>query len=614
MNECDHIRDLIADSIAGVLAAEQTRRLDEHLARCEGCHRYAEALKHEDRLLNELVAGVATGMPDRKSRLLQVLGHRQLRQANHLRMWRRIMRSPVTRLTAAGLIIAAMIISISYFSGTTVKAVEFSEITKAMGQVPWMHASSSGFERGFSPFTEYWVGFQSKVHAIRWADGRVSFWKVREHQRTEYDPVRNTITVANEEEDMALLDLSSPMTLLENMHKTLRGQGAEIVARIGDYEGRRVQVQEVSLSNADPRGAWSPRLTLYIDPHNKLLCAARISVTDPNRGVTTAGAITFDYPQTGPEDIYDLGVSRDARIVDGVAANEFRAIRERYEAIRAEATKEYIAVIAITQGDPDDVVRMIDVDWRSDRKHRFERHSVFHSGESLDDLWPHYKEELGDTFESLLLWTRSHYDDPRGSLGVYLYDGEYYGSTIRSGDSGWRKPVKFRTSADPSPPESLVDLAWPRIVSTARIIEDDYARQNGLICIESLSQGRVTPRGWPSLPGRFLYYLDPAQDYLCHRRVTEWRPGADWQKDKNWQAGVDPNKVRHGSITVDEITETFQAPNGHWYPRVIVEQSTGDRADFGSAPLKTDTTKRIYLNVSPEFPEGTFDIDELPGQ
>ena len=83
---------------------------------------------------------------------------------------------------------------------------------------------------------------------------------------------------------------------------------------------------------------------------------------------------------------------------------------------------------------------------------------------------------------------------------------------------------------------------------------------------------------------------------------------------ENWLAGIDPNKMRNGSITVQEITEAYQAPNGHWYPVVIVEQSTGIREDYKQTSLRTDTTKRVYLNLAPEFPEGIFDIDKLPGQ
>jgi hypothetical protein len=72
--------------------------------------------------------------------------------------------------------------------------------------------------------------------------------------------------------------------------------------------------------------------------------------------------------------------------------------------------------------------------------------------------------------------------------------------------------------------------------------------------------------------------------------------------------------MRDGSITIKEITEAFQAPNGHWYPQSIIERQTGIRKHYRQAPLRTDTIKRVSLQLSPEFPEGIFDIDKLPGQ
>ena len=268
-------------------------------------------------------------------------------------------------------------------------------------------------------------------------------------------------------------------------------------------------------------------------------------------------------------------------------------------------------------GYPGDIAGMVDVDYRSGRKHREERHSVFHTGEVLIQLWPIYKEQLGDSFESLLAWTRRHYDDPRASLSIDLYDGQYDGSVHRDGESGWSKLNKmYLPGYEVDPTMSVASQAWPVIGPTARVIEDDYARQNGRVCIEYLSQGLVMPDGWASPPGRFLYYLDPSRDYLCRRQVTERRRDASWQKDKNWLAGVDPKKVIEDSTRVVDITEAAQAPNGHWYPQTIVESYSGQGKDprGQSVPIKHTVTKKVYVQVSPKFPDGVFDVDKLPGQ
>ena len=117
-----------------------------------------------------------------------------------------------------------------------------------------------------------------------------------------------------------------------------------------------------------------------------------------------------------------------------------------------------------------------------------------------------------------------------------------------------------------------------------------------------------------SPPGRFVSYLDPQKDYICRRKITEWRPGAEWQEDKNWLDGVESDKIRNGSITVHDTTEVIQAPNGHWYPKVIVIKQSGIRKDYKDAELEVLTVKKIYLRTDPEFPQDIFNADKFPGQ
>lgn len=633
-SECDIIRDLIADSFTETPATEQARHLDEHLPGCPDCRSYAEALRHEDLLLARLTAGIAADIPGRKEQLLQALSRPQSRQANLSIGWRRIMTSRMTKLTAAAIAIAAAILGLRSFNGTPVKAVEFSEITKAMSDVPWMHITTSGFGNNVS-IGEQWIGFESRIHVHKDPDGQVSFSSEKDHKQFSYNPSTATITVSYME--AFPLDVTSPTTLVESMHKRLKDQGAEIVARMGDYQGRRVQVQEISLRNTGGNKTENHKLTLYIDPHSRLLYAAEVSGTDANGKLVMAGEITFDYPRTGPQSIYDLGVPRDAKIVNNMPGLNVHSVRERYRQVwgetskeygvmerywqvRDEATREYIAVIAHnTAVNITDVVNMLDVDYKSGRRHRHERHSVFDEGttfrDTQDPAWAISKQRLGETFESMLAWSRGQITKPGKTwIQVHLYDGEYDGSIRRDPKDGWgRLSTHYNPDGSIGPQNALADLAWPQIDTRAQIIQDDHATQHSLICFERLTQGHIY-NGTVTLPGRFLYYLDPAWGYLCRRKVTEWRPDAHWQEDKDWLNGVDSTEVRDGSITIEEITKAVQAPNGHWYPETIIVQGSGIRKDYRQAPLKTHTVRGVYLNLSPEFPEGIFDIDKLPGQ
>jgi len=431
---------------------------------------------------------------------------------------------------------------------------------------------------------------------------------VKDRRQFTYDPNSNTITISFLEESP--VDISSPAMLLTTMHEVHSREGAQVTVEMGDYRGRRVQVQNIVASNAQ-RGADSWTLTLYIDTTSKLLYGAEVKGIDSAGNSVMGGAMTVDYPETGPQEIYDLGVPRDAHIVDTTPSIDFKTLREGYNRRKAEPASGYIAVIVHREKSSSDLVRMLDVDYRSGRKERHERYFLSPRGELIDELEGLRVGDVGP----LLAWARHRCDDPHASISIHLHDGQYSSSISRDGEDGWGKVNRaYSPGGDSGLSQTVAFSGWPAIPSTARIIADDYAQQNGWICIENLTQGMVFPNGAVGHPGRFLYYLDPGQDYLCRRQVMEWRPDAEWQRDKSWLKHADPQKIRAGSMTVQEITEVFQAPNGHWYPKVIVQNQTEAREDYRNAPMQVYDVQTIYLDTSPTFPEGIFDIDKLPGR
>jgi hypothetical protein len=530
-------------------------------------------------------------------------------------VWRIVMKTRTAKLAAAAVVVAAILISVPHFNDTTVKAVEFEEIAQAVQHVLWMHMTATGFDHQTGGLAEHWVGFEARIQATKMAKGNALFISEKDHQQFEYDPDSRTITVRYLES--LPVDIVSPAGVLTTMHKLLEQRGVQIVVKMGVNQGRKVQIQEITSSNVGGQGG-TESLTLYIDPDAKLLYGAEGKALDAAGKVITAGTFTFDYPSSGPQSIYDLGVPRDARIVGNGPEGGIQAVLDQYQRVRAEATKEYIALIANYESiQSESIVTIVDVDYKWGRQHRQERHDVFHKGEAFVELWPTYREQLGDSFDSLLMWTRRHCDDPLARLDVRLHDGQYSCSVRRDGEQGWgKRNQRYDPGGDIGTMTSLANQAWPAIDPTARIIEDDYARENGWVCIETLSQGLITPGGWASPPGRFLSYLDPSRDYLCRRQVRESRHDAAWQKDKDWLAGVDPQKIMEDSTTIIDIAEAVQAPNGHRYPQAIVESYSGQAKDRqGRAiPYTRTVTKRVYVQVSPTFPDGIFDIEKLPGQ
>jgi hypothetical protein len=231
-------------------------------------------------------------------------------------VWRTIMQSRTTKLVSAAVIVAAIIIILSQFNQPVVRAIELSEMTKAMQQNAWLHMTTTGVSGGVTFSGEQWVGFDSKIHAGK--DSRFTvFGSLKDHKWYKYDVNSNTLEIAYMEKFS--VDMTSPSLLIERKVKEYEQQGAKIVVRMGTYAGKKVQIQELTFSNSPGRG-MTQSLTLYVDPDSKLPYASEDKTYDSTGKVIMGDTSTYDYSQTGPQSIFDLGVPRDARIMDGTSS------------------------------------------------------------------------------------------------------------------------------------------------------------------------------------------------------------------------------------------------------------------------------------------------------
>ena len=238
---------------------------------------------------------------------------------NQPNIWSTIMKSKKTQLALAAVIIIAAMIGINHFGGSVdITSVAFADVISAMKDIKWMHQNSKGFENGINGTGEQWVGFDAKIHAGKWADGKVTFWNVKEHKKYTYDPEKNTITVDYAPENELPWGTSSPTTLLEGMYDAFIKQGAEIVTKQADYKGHKVIAMDISLQMNVGDKTINQSLILNIEPDTKHLINAVIKGEDSEGNILMDGKVEFSYPQNGPENIYDLGVPRDAKIINNV--------------------------------------------------------------------------------------------------------------------------------------------------------------------------------------------------------------------------------------------------------------------------------------------------------
>jgi len=272
--ECDKIKGLIADSVTGILSPDQARQLDEHLSGCSDCRNYADALKHEDMLLTQLVAGLDADMRNRQQRLLETLDRCQSEQRETITKWRIIMKSRITKLAAAAAIIIAVLIGIHQFAspigGTS---VVWADVACKMETIDSFtcrkreREMSSPIQDGFKFVKEkesmYWCSVEYGTKSEHYSNGELTSRSYRLCKTKEivaiFPPAKmyNRLRLSNE-------------ALLEEMEMTPR----EIVRRFlsSDYkplgpdfiDGKRVEGVEVKDQNILKYSGREPEMQDFV--------------------------------------------------------------------------------------------------------------------------------------------------------------------------------------------------------------------------------------------------------------------------------------------------------------------------------------------------------------
>ncbi len=118
-NECEKMKDRIADYFLGILTDVEAEIMQRHLNDCSTCSEYARTLKDEDKLLTALFAEIDMDMKTRQERVLQALNRSgQSGQNETVSIWTQIIKSSITKLAAAAVIIIAIMAVVHWFGGS----------------------------------------------------------------------------------------------------------------------------------------------------------------------------------------------------------------------------------------------------------------------------------------------------------------------------------------------------------------------------------------------------------------------------------------------------------------------------------------------------------------
>jgi hypothetical protein len=232
------------------------------------------------------------------------------------KIWRKIMKSRITKLaTAAVILITAYVVLHQPGSSIDVASVTFAQITENMEQVPWLHAvaeakQATGTEMVDIRF-EVWFCIERQLSAVKDSSGKVIFQDELEHISQAYDPNTETITILRDKGLNWNKNLSSVRDIPGAMIKVYEEAGEKVVRETGKYKGKDVLIFRMS-AFLGGRDLW---VEMAVDTERQVIVFISQKAFDKDGKLTEEVNAHFDYPETGPESIYDVGVPASTKIV-----------------------------------------------------------------------------------------------------------------------------------------------------------------------------------------------------------------------------------------------------------------------------------------------------------
>jgi len=113
-NICQNFQEQIPELITGALSAERAAELQQHIDSCPACSKYLEGLQADDKLLGDFAEAMQPAVTRLENNVVAALGRGPSNKpVSHISIWRTIIKSPISKLAAA----AVLLIAVGYIVG-----------------------------------------------------------------------------------------------------------------------------------------------------------------------------------------------------------------------------------------------------------------------------------------------------------------------------------------------------------------------------------------------------------------------------------------------------------------------------------------------------------------
>jgi hypothetical protein len=494
--------------------------------------------------------------------------------------WRAIMNSPITKLAAVVLLIAGVIVGFSVFTGSPdMTSVALGDVKETFLAQPWVHVI---YDNG----REEWMNIREGKHFYISENGWRFFVDRALNTRLEHslnsDHILEVTPTTYPEGNVPPWEPRIAWEVMlgffaEGDSRAL-GQYTDIERSADTVDGQDMVRFDIYYLDALDNRVLATQI--WADPGSRLPIRIRSRLTLALRERMGVEYITgeYDFPDTGPASIFDLGVPSDLKVVSRVGpasttSTEALQILQAGEKAAQDFPQRYRAIVW-TDREPGE----IDALYRSGKKLLF-----FHYFNLDGTKYSDYHIDIPATTTEILAWTVNQIP-----VEVGVFDGV---NVFRRFNVHPRVNVHEQTSV-------RVYRASTHFLPRWFYLEDDfwpyvYGKEQTLKLIADHPE---TPTGCVALSdGNAYYFVDPLKDYMSVRTIHIQNENGSQRRTMD--------------ITLSDFV---QLPSGHWYP-----QKKRSISYYKIHPLKDppspETSENIDIQLLQEkdIPLDLFDGERL---
>ena len=593
---CSECREAISAWLDGLLDEPARAAFESHVASCAACRAEVDGAA---RVCARLAAASAAGRTVR-ARVMHTISGRAIRP-RRMDMVRKHMRGFIAAAAAAAVVLVGMFWWMTSGPKAPMSAwASLSDAVENSKAAEWVHYRSDIQMGGQS--IEGWASMQPYRVATKSGDLLI-FVDGAKRKQYVYDLAAQTITVDDIlQSDMPSNQASDYFGAVTANLKEMEAKGFAVTREQKTVDGKAYEVYKCDLGTA------GMTMMIAVDPAERRVASIEMG------GMVGAGHMVFNYPGTGPEDIYALGAPKEASVVEGSLA-KVRALADRIAAARKAFAPQYFAILRSVTASQDStpLSNSVTVVYKKGDRYRIEIYgaSGARAGRAVppDDMAALEEWLKGQTMTNAFLADASLEADrtaPKPGATWFWFDKD--GQVTRKTPSlyMWQMYTVEGWTWTMGP---LVIMAGMPGITLLPPTKGEYGELEGIgtFC------GSVSIHGKNKMlesMGRMSgQFFNPARDYAMERAVNvQFAKEVTHADAETAILAIESTSPLAKSVEISKVAEYGQTPAGRWYARVATRPTWGP----GEGD-KTETTT-VFLDTTREIPDDIFDLAKFEAE